>query len=108
MKLRLSAHRSLMSQFTKAFNQKDLSKKVFRLAGHFIAFREKLLGASAYQVRRAEDGWMVVASGSSVPLFVYQTKQQAIKQAKKIAREQRAHVDIFTKTGSLQARHSFV
>lgn len=62
----------------------------------------------AYEVRPSHDGWMVTRAGSSLPIRVYAKKPDAIKEAKRLARAKKTHVDVFTRQGTLQMRQSFV
>jgi len=61
----------------------------------------------AYEVRPSHDGWMITRAGSSLPIRVYAKKPEAIREAKRLARAKKTHVDIFTRQGTLQMRQSF-
>lgn len=63
---------------------------------------------SIYEVRPIEDGWMIAEKGSARPLRVFAKKQEAIREARRLARERHMSVDVFTRSGSHQNRYSFM
>lgn len=69
--------------------------------------RPNPLGKSAYEVRPTNDGWMITHRGSTVPLRVFPKKPEAVRLARKMGREQKAEVSIFTRQGALQHHQSF-
>lgn len=69
--------------------------------------RETVAGKSVYEVRRAEDGWMIAEKGSGAPLRVFVKKQEAIREARRMARQHRTELDIFGRDGELQNHYSF-
>lgn len=66
-----------------------------------------IIGPPAFQVRATDDGWMVSERGSSLPLKVYSRKADAVKQARKMAREYNVEMDVFTRQGELQESRSY-
>lgn len=98
---------NLRSQFQSRVLAKlnDARRLAVGAARRFLS--PSLVGASAFQVRATQDGWMVAERGSSLPLRVFSKKADAIREAKKMAKQFKADVDIFTKQGELQNSQSY-
>jgi hypothetical protein len=62
---------------------------------------------SIFEVRRAQDGWMIAEKGSAIPLRVFVKKPEAIREARRMAREHRTDLDIFGRNGEHQNHYSF-
>ena len=61
--------------------------------------------ASRYEVKPAfGDGWMITQRGSSIPLRIFRKKTDAVREAKKLARESHAELNVFQRDGSVQSR----
>lgn len=69
--------------------------------------RPNLLGKSSYEVRPTDDGWMITRRGSTIPIRVYSKKPDAVREARKMGKTQKAEVSIFNRQGALQHHHSF-
>ena len=87
-----------------ARRSEEISRRAIESVARLMAKREF---KGAFEVRPSSDGWMVARAGSSLPLHVFAKKPDAIKEAKRLAREKKTHVDVFTRQGSLQMRQSF-
>ncbi len=85
----------------------DIQKRMMKGASRWITLPVEWMRSRAYQVRPVDDGWMIAERGSSVPLVVFNKKTEALRAAKKMAQEKKAALDIYTRTGSLQATLSF-
>lgn len=75
--------------------------RMLRMADKWLRSRG-LMAPKAFEVRSVEYGWMVARRGSSLPMRVFTKKQDAVKEATKLAAELQAQVHVFTKTGKLQ------
>lgn len=78
-----------------------IGARAFRIADQWLRSRG-LMAPKAFEVRSVEDGWMVARRGSNLPMRVFPRKQDAVKEANKIAADLQAQVHVFTKTGKLQ------
>lgn len=62
---------------------------------------------SRFEVRPADDGWMICQRGSTLPLRVFKKKSDALSEAKKMAKNLHVGVNVFGRDGDLQSRMSF-
>jgi hypothetical protein len=62
---------------------------------------------SRFEVRPADDGWMICQRGSTLPLRVFKKKGDALSEAKKMAKSLHVGVNVFGRDGDLQSRLSF-
>jgi hypothetical protein len=58
---------------------------------------------SRFEVRAGDDGWMITQRGSSLPLRVFKKKGDAVREAKKMAKDMKAQLNVFQKNGRLQS-----
>ncbi len=65
-----------------------------------------LNGKLVYEVRSAEEGWKIVERGSRIPLRLFANKKDAIKEARKMARDHKAPLEVFTRNGIVQTTQS--
>lgn len=76
------------------------SKDLRESAIHFAAFVAGLPGSyvngANFQVGRSSEGWIVTERGSSIPLHVSTRKQEAMREARRMAREHKGHVEVLT------------
>jgi hypothetical protein len=64
--------------------------------------------ASRYEVRPAfGDGWMITQRGSSLPLRIFKKKSDAVREAKKLAKDSHAELNVFQRNGRVQSRLLF-
>lgn len=72
----------------------------------FAAFiRKSLRVLSRYEVRPSfGNGWMITQRGCSHPLWIFRKKTDAIREAKKIARESHAQLNVFAKSGRVEMK----
>jgi len=47
---------------------------------------------------------MITQRGSSIPLRIFRKKPDAVREAKKLARESHAELNVFQRDGSVQSR----
>jgi hypothetical protein len=83
-----------------------LQKGALRVASRLVT-RSTTTVKSIYEVRPIEDGWMIAEKGSAVPLRIFVKKQEAIREARQMARENHTEVEVFNRNGSLQNHYSF-
>ncbi len=63
---------------------------------------------SVFQVKPGDEGWVIFEKSSNIQFKTYPRKQDAIRAAKKMAREKSAELDVLTKQGSVQHHFSFL
>ena len=104
----------ISKQFSRAVFSQDLRSRADHLRKHAVQlglFVSSLpmtyLGTASFQVRLSDHGWMITERGSTIPLRVCVRKNDAVREAKRMAQENHAHLDVFTRQGSLQAHESF-
>lgn len=54
-----------------------------------------------------KDGWAVKKSNSERASGIYDTQQEAFKQARQIAKNQKSEVSIHGKDGKIRRKHSY-
>jgi 2-hydroxychromene-2-carboxylate isomerase len=84
-----------------------LRKGALRVASRLVT-RSDAKVKFIYEVRPVEDGWMIAEKGSELPLRIFVKKQDAIREARRMAREHHTQVDVFGRDGSRQNQYSFV
>lgn len=94
------------------FNLKDLTRAVTHQGLRSLDAIKRLANGSAlpsrYEVRPAfGDGWMITQRGSTLPLRVFRKKADAVREAKKLARESHAELNVFQRDGRVQTRLLF-
>ena len=62
---------------------------------------------SQHIVKSSTGGWAVKSSGSSKASKVYNSKEQAIRHGRAIARNQKGEIYIHGKDGKIQSKDSF-
>ena len=62
---------------------------------------------SRFEVRPADDGWMICQRGSTLPLRVFKKKSDAMSEARKMAKNLHVGVNVFGRDGDLQSRMSY-
>lgn len=86
----------------------DASDRMMRAVRQAVTRgRETIEGKSVFEVRRVEDGWMIAEKGSALPLRVFVKKQEAIREARRMARAHHTELDVFGRDGELQYHYSF-
>ncbi|MEK7355281.1 MAG: DUF2188 domain-containing protein [Bdellovibrionota bacterium] len=78
------------------------------LKGFISRFANGLSFISSYEVRPSHgDGWMIMQRGSSNPLRIFKKKSDAVREAKKLAREEHTRLNVFMRNGRVQTRLQF-
>jgi hypothetical protein len=91
---------------------KDLSRAVAHQGLRSVDAIKRLASgmslASRYEVRPAfGDGWMITQRGSSLPLRIFKKKADAVREAKKLAKDSHAELNVFQRNGRVQSRLLF-
>lgn len=66
-----------------------------------------LMDRSTFEVKPSDEGWRVIDKTTNEEVKTYIHKREAIRAAKRLAREQHAAVDVFTKQGTIQNHFSY-
>ncbi|MES2965958.1 MAG: DUF2188 domain-containing protein [Bdellovibrionota bacterium] len=84
---------------------RDFSRAV---AHQFKRLAAGMTFASRFEVRPAHgDGWMITQRGSSLPLRIFKKKVDAVREAKKLAQDSHAELNVFQRNGRVQSRLLF-
>lgn len=94
------------------FNFTDLSRAVAHHGMRSLDALKRLatghMLASRYEVRPAfGDGWMITQKGSTLPIRIFKKKTDAVREAKKLARDSHAELNVFQRNGRVQSRLLF-